>query len=209
MVHENLFSYDRIQREGFGRFLCGVDEAGRGPLAGPVVTAAAILPEELIVDDLNDSKKMTESCRCDVFEIVEKKAVCYAIIFVDSQTIDEMNILAATLYGMKKAVLSLETKPNVILIDGNSSIELPNTLTVVKGDATSASIAAASVLAKVSRDRYMTKIALEYPQYGFDKHKGYPTKEHYEAISKYGLTPYHRKSFFTRSNRYFNIEDIR
>jgi len=197
-------------REVYGSVLCGVDEAGRGPLAGPVVVAAVILPDGFIIDNLNDSKKMTEHSRELAFESIIENALDYSIVFVDNNTIDEVNILNATLLGMRNAIGNLKIKLDVVLIDGNSAPDdIDNLKMIVKGDALSASIAAASVLAKVSRDRYMIDISTVYPDYGFEKHKGYATKAHYEAINKYGLIGIHRRSFFVKDNRYFNRNSLK
>lgn len=209
MNNNSLFEYDRALRERYGVYLCGVDEAGRGPLAGPVVVAAVILPNDFTVDELNDSKKMTEKQRDKVFELIQEYALSYSIVSVDSSIIDEINILKATLYGMSKAVEDLSIKPTFTIIDGNDvPLDLSNAKAIVKGDTFSASISAASVLAKVTRDRFMREISNEYKEYNFAKHKGYATKEHYESIKEYGLTPMHRRSFFTKSNRYFNIDQL-
>ncbi|MBQ2792347.1 MAG: ribonuclease HII [Oscillospiraceae bacterium] len=177
-------------------WVCGADEAGRGPLAGPVFAAAVILPKDEEIPGLNDSKKLTEKKREALFDIICEKAVAYAIVPVDEKTIDEINILAASMLGMKQAVEQLAVRPDIAFIDGNRvpNMEIP-AQAVVKGDATSASIAAASILAKVSRDRFMLKLAEEYPQYAFEKHKGYPTELHYQKIGEYGVSPVHRKSF--------------
>ncbi len=178
----------------------GCDEAGRGPLAGPVFAAAVILPKDFHNDFLNDSKQMTRNHREMLRPIIEKEAIAWSVIQVSAQEIDEINILNASITGMQRAVLSLKVKPQFLLIDGNkfkpfADYEYSDYKTIVKGDATYASIAAASVLAKTYRDDLMCKLALEYPQYGWDKNMGYPTKEHIVAIRKYGLTPYHRRSF--------------
>lgn len=178
----------------------GCDEAGRGPLAGPVFAAAVILPDDFHHPLLNDSKKMTERHRDEVREVIEKEAVSWAVEQVPPEEIDELNILWASVTGMQRAVLRLSPKPEFLLIDGNkfrpfNSFTRDKYQTVVHGDATYASIAAASVLAKTWRDEYMRKIALEYPQYGWDRNMGYPTPEHIAAIRQYGYTPYHRMSF--------------
>lgn len=175
----------------------GCDEAGRGPLAGPVFAAAVILPDTFFHPLLNDSKRMTEKARETLRPIIEAEAVAWAVEAVYPEEIDRINILNASITGMQRAVLQLKVKPDILLIDGNRfrPMEGYAHVTVVHGDATYASIAAASVLAKTWRDEYMRKIALEYPQYGWDRNMGYPTKEHIEAIREYGYTPYHRKSF--------------
>ena len=175
----------------------GCDEAGRGPLAGPVFAAAVILPEGFFHPLLDDSKRMTERSRDILRPIIEQNAVAWAVEAVQPEEIDRINILNASITGMQRAVLRLAVKPDLLLVDGNRFKPLDGYahVTVVHGDATYASIAAASVLAKTWRDEYMRKIAQEYPQYGWDRNMGYPTKEHIEAIREYGYTPYHRKSF--------------
>ena len=175
----------------------GCDEAGRGPLAGPVFAAAVILPREFRHPLLDDSKKMTEKAREELRGVIEKEAVAWAVEAVSPEEIDRINILAASIAGMQRAVLRLSVRPQLLLIDGNRFKPFGefSYKTVVHGDATYASIAAASVLAKTHRDEYMRRIALEYPQYGWDRNMGYPTAEHIEAIRTFGLTPYHRRSF--------------
>lgn len=179
--------------------IAGVDEAGRGPLAGPVWAAAVILPEGAIIEGINDSKKLSEKKREELYELICQKAVAYASASVDEHVIDEINILNATYLAMQNAIKKLSPPPQYVLIDGNRApeIDIPSR-TVVKGDAKSISIAAASIIAKVERDRYITKMAEEYPEYGFDKHKGYGTKLHNEAILKYGPCPIHRKTFLKK-----------
>lgn len=181
--------------KGFS-YIAGVDEAGRGPLAGPVCAAAVILPEGIYIEGINDSKKISEKKREAMFDEICDKALAYSIYSVDNSTIDEINILNATFEAMNKAVDGLSLTPDYVLIDGNriKGMELPHE-TIVKGDAKSISIAAASILAKVSRDRFMREMAVKYPQYGFEKHKGYGTKAHYEAISEHGICEIHRKTF--------------
>ncbi len=179
--------------------ICGIDEAGRGPLAGPVYAAAVILPPDCVIDGLNDSKKLTEKKRERLFDEIKEKALAYGIASADEKEIDEINILNATFLAMKRAVNSLSVKPDLALIDGNQK---PHTgieeVTVVKGDTKSMSIAAASVLAKVSRDRFMLETAKEYPQYEFERHKGYGTKLHYEKIAQYGVCEIHRRTFLKK-----------
>ena len=179
--------------------VAGVDEAGRGPLAGPVYAAAVILPRGAVLDGINDSKKLSPKKREEIYEKITKTAISYAICSVDEAEIDEINILNATHKAMCAAVDSLQIKPDYVLIDGNSikGMEIPHK-TVVKGDAKSISIAAASILAKVARDRYITEIAPKYPEYEFEKHKGYGTKVHTEAILKYGPCEIHRKTFLKK-----------
>ena len=190
------FEYEeRRYAEGYTA-VCGLDEAGRGPLCGPVVAAAVILPRDLIIEGLNDSKKLTEKKREALFEIIKEKAVAYAIAEASPAEIDEINILNASMLAMRRAVDALPVKADFALIDGNCSrgFNIP-TETVVKGDAMSYSIAAASILAKVTRDRQCEELDREYPEYGIAKHKGYPTKDHMDAVRKYGLAPIYRRSF--------------
>ncbi len=179
--------------------VCGVDEAGRGPLAGPVCAAAVILPEGIELPGLNDSKKLTEKKREALFPLIEEKAVCYGIAFASVEEIERMNILAAALLAMDRAIGQLSPAPALALIDGNTvkGISVP-ARSVVGGDGRVACIAAASVLAKVTRDRLMLTLAEQYPQYGFERHKGYGTKEHYAALEKYGPSPVHRPSFLKK-----------
>ena len=176
--------------------VCGCDEAGRGPLCGPVVAAAVILPRDEVIEGLNDSKKLTEKKREALFDIIKEKAIAYAIAEASPAEIDEINILNASMLAMRRAVSQLEVAADFALIDGNCSrgFEIP-TETVVKGDAKSSSIAAASILAKVTRDRGCIELDRQYPEYGIAKHKGYPTKDHMDAVRKYGPSPIHRKSF--------------
>ena len=182
------------------KLVCGIDEAGRGPLAGPVYAAAVILPLGLEIEGLNDSKKISEKKREQLFEVICEKAVDYSIGIATEQEIDEINILNATFLAMHRAVEGLKTKPDYALIDGNQYPKIPFVMeeTVVKGDAKVMSIAAASILAKVSRDRFMLDKAKEYPQYQFEKHKGYGTKLHYEMLKEYGPSPIHRMTFLKK-----------
>ena len=179
--------------------LCGVDEAGRGPLAGPVCAAAVILPQNCEIQGLNDSKKLTEEKREALFDLICAAAVSYGIAFATVEEIEEYNILGATFMAMNRAVAMLDPVPELALIDGNrnTGIQIPSRC-IVGGDGKCADIAAASVLAKVTRDRYMRQMAELYPQYGFEKHKGYGTKAHYEAIRAYGPSPIHRPSFLRK-----------
>lgn len=179
--------------------ICGVDEAGRGPLAGPVCAAAVILPPHTEIPGLNDSKKLSDKKRRELFPVIQEKAIAYGIAFATEQEIDELNILQATFLAMRRAIERLEGKADFALIDGNRETDfgLP-VMTVVKGDSRSANIAAASVLAKVTRDEYMEKLALEYPQYGFEVHKGYGTKAHYAALTEHGACPVHRMTFLKK-----------
>ncbi|MBQ9757941.1 MAG: ribonuclease HII [Clostridia bacterium] len=186
-----------LYAKGF-KNIAGVDEAGRGPLAGPVCAAAVILPTDLVIDGINDSKKLSEKKRELLFEEIISSAVAYDIQFVEPDVIDEINIRKATALAMHRAVENLKVKADFVIIDGNDNYpyDIPFEY-IVKGDAKSQAIAAASILAKVSRDRLMTKLHEEYPEYGFAKHKGYGTKAHCEAIQKYGVSSVHRKSFMT------------
>lgn len=192
------FAFDSAERAATG-LICGIDEAGRGPLAGDVYAAAVVLPEGLIIEGLDDSKKLSEKKREALFDEIVSKAEAYCIATATAAEIDEINILNAALLAMKRAFDGLSVKPALALVDGNKAPDLGIPVkTVVKGDSISASIAAASILAKVSRDRYMKELDLKYPQYLFAKHKGYGTKLHYEMVAKYGLCPEHRKSFFRK-----------
>ena len=188
----------KAHEEGFA-VVCGVDEAGRGPLAGPVYAAAVILPEGLEDMGINDSKKMSEKKREQLFDIIIENATAYGIGFATETEIDEINILNATFLAMRRAVEAMGVKPDLVLVDGNRK---PNTgyeeMTLVKGDAKSISISAASILAKVSRDRYMRDLAERHPEYKFEQHKGYGTKLHYEMIEQYGILPDHRRSFLKK-----------
>ena len=179
--------------------VCGVDEAGRGPLAGPVCAAAVILPQGEIIPGLNDSKKLTDKKRRELFPIIKEKALAYGIAFATEEEIDEHNILQATFLAMKRAIAQLDGKADLALIDGNRETDfgIPSQ-TVVKGDSRSANIAAASVLAKVTRDVYMEELAEKYPQYGFEIHKGYGTKAHYAALTEHGMCDAHRRSFLRK-----------
>lgn len=185
----------RAEETGHGP-VCGIDEAGRGPLAGPVCAAAVILPTDCVIEGLNDSKKLTEKKREFLFPIIQEKALAWSIGWASAEEIDEMDILQATFLAMTRAVEGLDLQPGWALVDGNRMppLSVPGE-TVVKGDAQCASIAAASILAKVSRDRLLREWDALYPQYGFAKHKGYGTKAHYAAILQYGVLPIHRKSF--------------
>ena len=176
--------------------VCGVDEAGRGPLAGPVFAAAVILPENCEIEGLNDSKKISEKKRDALFDVIKEKAISWSVASVDEKTIDEINILQATYLAMRKAVEGLDVPADYALIDGNRMppLEIEGE-TIVKGDAKSPSIAAASILAKVSRDRFMLELDEKYPQYQFAKHKGYGTKLHYEMLTEHGISACHRMSF--------------
>ncbi|MCI7085694.1 MAG: ribonuclease HII [bacterium] len=179
--------------------ICGVDEAGRGPLAGPVCAAAVILPRNHIIEDVNDSKKLSEKKREILFDVIKNQALSYSIAFATVEEIENLNILEATMLAMKRAVKGLNITPDFVMVDGNKCPEIDiKCESIVKGDANSMSIAAASILAKVSRDRLCYEYAKQYPQYSFDKHKGYGTKLHIEMIRKYGPCPIHRKSFLKK-----------
>lgn len=181
------------------KVICGVDEAGRGPLAGPVFAAAVILPKGHIIEGVNDSKKLSEKKRDMLYDKIIEECVCYSVGTATEKEIDEINILQATFLAMKRAVDGLEIKPDLALVDGNRVPPLDADVeTIVKGDGKSASIAAASIIAKVSRDRYMLELAKKYPQYEFERHKGYPTKLHYEKIYEYGISEVHRRSFLKK-----------
>lgn len=189
----------QLKNKGFN-LVAGVDEAGRGPLAGPVCAAAVILPLDCEIDGLNDSKKLSEKKREALFDVIIEKAVAYGIQLVDHKTIDEINILNATMLAMTNAVNNLKTKPDFVIIDGNrlpSQLEIP-AKAVVKGDAKSMSIAAASILAKVTRDRLMLELADKYPEYEFTRHKGYGTKLHQEKLREFGPCEIHRKTFIKK-----------
>ena len=187
-----------LYAQGF-ELICGVDEAGRGPLAGPVCAAAVVLPRNADIPGLNDSKKLSDKKRRELFPVIQQTAIAYAIVMVDEKTIDEINILQATFQAMAQAVSKLEKKPDYILVDGNKlpALEAP-AKAVVHGDSLSASIAAASVLAKVSRDDLMLELAKDYPEYGFDIHKGYGTKAHTAAILEHGPCSIHRATFLKK-----------
>ncbi len=183
--------------------VCGCDEAGAGPLAGRVYAAAVILPRELAIEGLNDSKKLTPKKRDQLYDVIVEQAEAYSAAWVEAQEIDETDILSARMNAMQRAIDGLKVRPDFALIDGNrdhgkqGAVTTPHA-TVVKGDSLSASIAAASILAKVSRDRYMEEMAAEYPQYAFEQHKGYPTKLHYEKLRQYGPCPIHRRTFLKK-----------
>ena len=190
------YSYEREYYPLYGPLICGIDEAGRGPLCGPVCAAAVILPEGLALDGLNDSKKLSEKKREQLFPVIQQHAISYGIGMASPQEIDELNILNATFLAMRRAVEQMKIQPVFALVDGNrcKNLGIPWEC-VVKGDAKVISIAAASILAKVSRDHYMEQLAVQYPQYDLQKHKGYPTKQHYEKIKQFGIAPFYRKSF--------------
>ncbi len=191
------FSYENAAMQKGYSFVCGVDEAGRGPLAGPVCAAAVILPVDIVIDGLNDSKKLTEKKREYLYDVICQKAIAYSVCYGTLEEIEQYNILEATYLAMNRAIDSLDVKADFALIDGNRiprNIAIPCE-TVVKGDAKSCSIAAASILAKVTRDRLLLEYDKQYPQYGFAAHKGYGTKAHYDAIKEHGVCQVHRLSF--------------
>lgn len=198
ILHKELFDFDsEIRRDH--PIICGVDEAGRGPLAGDVYAAAVVFSEGVEIEYLNDSKKISEKRRELLYDVIVEKADAYCVATASVEEIDSMNILQATMLAMKRAVEGLGIAPDIALVDGNKLPDLGcEARYVIKGDATSASISAASVLAKVSRDRYMKQIAEKYPQYVFEKHKGYGTKLHYEMLEKYGVSDVHRKTFLRK-----------
>lgn len=196
---KNMWEIENAHFEQGVQVICGVDEAGRGPLAGPVCAAAVILPAGLVIPGLDDSKKLSDKRRRELMPIIKENALAYGIAFASHEEIDEINILQATFLAMERALQQLKIKPDLALIDGNRQKDFGiNVETVVKGDSRSANIAAASVLAKVTRDDYMEEMAKLYPQYGFEIHKGYGTKAHYEALRTYGPSPIHRMTFLKK-----------
>lgn len=199
MSQENMWEIEeRYYSQGI-QLVCGVDEAGRGPLAGPVCAAAVILPAHISIPGLNDSKKLTDKKRRELFPIIKENAIAYAIAIADEKEIDKINILQATFLAMERAINQLAVKPQIALIDGNRAKDFGLPVeTIVHGDSLSASIAAASVLAKVTRDDIMLQMAEMYPAYGFDVHKGYGTKAHYDALREFGPCPIHRMTFLRK-----------
>lgn len=198
----NLKQIEQKLYEEGEKLICGIDEAGRGPLAGPVVVAAVIMPKESMIEGVNDSKKVSEKKREILYEQIVKEAISYSVGIIDQKEIDEINILNATKKGLTLAIKELKVRPDRILVDALTKIDtchIPYT-SIIKGDAKSYSIAAASIIAKVTRDRIMREWDEVYPQYGFQKHKGYGTKKHIEAIEEYGLCPLHRLSFVKHIN---------
>ncbi|MFV0414437.1 MAG: ribonuclease HII [Oscillospiraceae bacterium] len=196
-----LYEYDEGQRMQHGvSLLCGVDEAGRGPLCGPVSIGAVVLNPQNPVEGINDSKKLSEKKREELYPQIVEKALAWQVVLVPPEEIDRINILQAVLVGMQRAVLALAPQPQLVLVDGNTAPALGGlpSLTVTKGDATSASIAAASILAKVTRDRFMEELDKEYPQYRLAQHKGYPTKLHYELLQQYGVQSFYRRSYLKK-----------
>ena len=199
MSNVNMWEIENgVHGEGF-EIICGVDEAGRGPLAGPVCAAAVILPKGLEIPGLTDSKKLTDKKRRELFPVIKEQAIAYGIGLASHDEIDEINILQATYLAMERALAQLTVKPDIALIDGNRAKDfgLP-VRTVVKGDSLSMNIAAASILAKVTRDDLMLELAEKYPEYGFEVHKGYGTKAHYEALRAHGASEIHRKTFLKK-----------
>lgn len=197
---QRLKKLKEIDKEFFDmglKYVAGIDEAGRGPLAGPVVVACVILPQDSMIEGINDSKKISESKREKLYEIITKEAISYGVGIIYQEEIDEINILQATKKGLHEAIKSMEIKPNVILVDALTGIDTMGIpyKSIIKGDAKSYSIGAASIIAKVTRDRIMREWDKIYPEYGFASHKGYGTAKHIAAIKKYGLTPIHRKTF--------------
>lgn len=194
----DLFEFDNDYRKNYP-LICGVDEAGRGPLAGDVFAAAIIFAPDTVIEGINDSKKLSEKKREALFDEIIEKALFYSIQIATVEEIEQINILNSAMLAMKRAVESLGTTPDLVLVDGNKKPDLNiEAQTVIKGDAKSQSIAAASILAKVSRDRYMLQMAEKYPQYQFEKHKGYGTKLHYQMIDRFGESPIHRPSFLKK-----------
>lgn len=199
MSEQNMWEIEESLYSDGLNVICGVDEAGRGPLAGPVYAAAVILPPHLEIPGLTDSKKLSDKKRRELFPVIQEQAIAYGIGSATEQEIDEINILQATFLAMRRALAQLTVTPDLVLIDGNRETDfgLP-VKTVVKGDSLSANIAAASVLAKVSRDDWMLEMAEQYPEYGFEIHKGYPTRAHYDALRAHGPCPIHRMSFLKK-----------
>lgn len=209
----NLYEYEEALYDQGNQLICGVDEAGRGPLAGPVVVAACILPPFLRIEGINDSKQLTAKKREELFKIIVKNAVAYQIVFVSEADVDLLNIYQATKKGMLEAIRGLEVTPDHVLIDAMplGELKIPHT-SIIHGDARCASVVAASILAKVTRDEFMEKMDVKYPNYGFKKNKGYGTKAHMEALEKYGPCPIHRKTYAPVSKYFsrqlsFNLEE--
>ena len=199
MSQTNMWEIEQSYFDKGIHVICGVDEAGRGPLAGPVCAAAVILPANIDIPGLDDSKKMSDKRRRELFPIIKEKALAYGIALVDEKVIDEINILKATFRAMQQAIEQLQIKPELALVDGNKAGDFGVAVeTVVKGDSRSASIAAASILAKVTRDDIMLEMANTYPEYAFGVHKGYGTKAHYEALAQHGPCPIHRMTFLKK-----------
>ena len=195
-----LWKFEHLAYDDGFSCVCGVDEAGRGPLAGPVCAAAVILPPDLEIEGLNDSKKLTDKRRRALYDVITEQALAYGIAFASEQEIDEINILQATFLAMRRAVEQLRLQPALALVDGNREPDFGSipVRTIIKGDSLSANIAAASILAKVTRDRFMEEQDAVYPQYGFALHKGYGTQAHYAALREYGPCPIHRRTFLKK-----------
>ena len=192
----DMLEYEKKYWDKGYNLVAGIDEAGRGPLAGAVFAAAVVFEKGVIIEGINDSKKLSEKKREELFDVIKEKALYWSIVSVDEKTIDEINILEASIKAFADSLNALPVMPDVALIDGNRAKNIPTEFeTIVKGDSHSQSIAAASILAKVARDRYIMELDKEYPEYGFAKHKGYPTKDHLEAVAKYGPSPIHRLTF--------------
>ncbi|MCM1130925.1 MAG: ribonuclease HII [Roseburia sp.] len=210
----NLYEFEeKLYDEGY-HLICGIDEAGRGPLAGPVVVASCILPPFLRIEGINDSKQISAKKRAELFKVIVKNAIDYKIVFISEKDVDELNIYQATKKGMLEAIRGLKTQPDYVLIDAMplGELKFPHD-SIIHGDARCASVAAASILAKVTRDEYMEKMDVKYPNYGFKKHKGYGTKAHMEALEKYGPCEIHRKTYAPVSKFYskqlsFQFDDI-
>ncbi len=199
MNKQNMWEIEQKYFDRGIRVICGVDEAGRGPLAGPVCAAAVILPANIEISGLDDSKKLSDKRRRELFPIIQQQAIAYGIAFADHNEIDQINILQATFLAIERAISKLSIKPEIALVDGNRAGDFGIPVeTVVQGDSRSASIAAASILAKVTRDDMMLETAKEYPQYGFEIHKGYGTKAHYAALAEFGPCTIHRKTFLKK-----------
>lgn len=193
-IDKLLFEHE--EQEKGHCLIAGVDEVGRGPLAGPVCVACVMMPLDDLIEGVDDSKKLSEKKREMLFEIIKEKAICYSVQMIDEQTIDKINILEATKLAMKNAINSMDVKPDIVLVDAINKLDVDVEIRgIVKGDALSYSIGCASILAKVTRDRLMCELAKEYPEYGFEKHKGYGTKQHIDALKTYGPCVYHRLSF--------------
>jgi ribonuclease HII len=201
----DLLAIEKTLYKKYGSLICGIDEAGRGPLCGPVCAGAVILPENTCIEGIDDSKKLSEKKRDELYEVIKEKAVAWAVAFASPEEIDEFNILNATFLAMRRAVGKLSVKPDFVLIDGNrmKGLDLPFEC-IVKGDSLSLNIAAASIMAKVTRDRFMEALSLEYPQYNLSKHKGYPTKEHYKLLKEHGICSIYRKSFLKNLDEKFS-----